>query len=202
MMVVKTERWSSGRAARVAGLVWFALQPASAQAAEYCVTCTDPAAMYACVVGGTAADAPPDAREQMLCITEIAKSGGHGKCSVPRSAPKPCPGVLKIIAAPAGGAPAGASGAAGETAPPKAAPEAQTTPQSDGAATDGAMTAETPAEPPAKPPRTVEELAKRTVQSSKDGISKAGESVGEAGSAVGEAAKKTWDCVVSLFSDC
>jgi hypothetical protein len=59
----------------------------------------------------------------------------------------------------------------------------------------------------------MEELAGKTVQSSKEGIKKAGESIsgsaqkageqiGSAGSAVGNAAKKTWNCLTSLFSDC
>ena len=56
-------------------------------------------------------------------------------------------------------------------------------------------------------------MAKSTVKSSKEGLEKAGETVvggaktagekiGNAGSAVGSAAKRTWDCLVSLFKDC
>lgn len=167
----------------LAGPVLYSVSTA-AVAAEYCVTCTEPAGMYACVVAGTPADAPPDAREQLVCISEIAKSGGHGSCSVPRSAPKPCPGVTKIVQAPPA-LPSDAAGAPGGTAATSPAAEAPV------------------AEPPATPPpKTVEELAKKTVQSSKENLEKAGESVGKAGSAVGEAAKKTWHCITSLFSDC
>lgn len=165
-----------------------------AVAAEYCVTCANPAAMYACVVEGAAPDAPPDAREQLLCISALAKSADHESCSVPRSAPKPCPGILKIVALPEAGLPALPSPAAGSAPPSPGADDA------------------TPAAGPAAP-RTVEELAEETVRSSKQGLEdagnavkgtakKAGESVGEAGSAVGKAAKKTWDCMISLFSDC
>ena len=175
-------------------------------AAEYCVTCSAPAAMYACVVQGSLPDAPPDPREQLICIAELANSGGHDTCSVPRSAPKPCPGVLKIVAP---------SSAVPPPAPPQA--EADSWPAdvmpSDNAGGVGAANPNVP--PPAKPnaPRTVEELANETVKTSKQGLEKAGnavtgtakkagEQVGKAGSSVGKAAKKTWDCVVSLFNDC
>ncbi len=181
------------------------LGAAPAGAAEYCVTCSEPAAMYACVVQGSLPDAPPDPREQLICIAELANSGGHDTCSVPRSAPKPCPGVLKIVAPSAQPLPA----------PPPA--EADALPSDAIPADDaGGVGAANPnAPPPDKPaaPRTVEELAKDTVETSKKGIEnagkavtgtakKAGEQVGKAGSSVGKAAKKTWDCVVSLFNDC
>jgi hypothetical protein len=66
---------------------------------------------------------------------------------------------------------------------------------------------------PAQPPRTVEELAKTTVENTKKNIDdvtgtvkqstqKAGDQIQGFGSAVGNAAKKSWDCVTSLFSDC
>lgn len=82
-----------------------------------------------------------------------------------------------------------------------------------------------PAEPaPKRVPQTMEELAGDAYQSSKDGLKNAGSSVtegakkagtavtdtakaagegiGKAGSAVGNAAKKTWNCVTSLFQSC
>ncbi len=170
----------------------------SAQSAEYCVTCEGPAAMYACAIEGTEADATPDPRLQLLCISELAKAGGHEVCSVPRSAPKPCPGVMKIVAAPA-------------MPPPPAATEAEA-PAADptfAAPDDSSDHAKSPDEPP----RTVEEMAKKTVESTKKGLEtagdaikgttqKAGENVEKAGSTVTEAAKKTWNCVTSLFSQC
>lgn len=183
----------SPRATSVAAAVAMLACSSGTKAAEYCVTCAEPAATYACVVGGSAADAPADPREQLICIAELAKSGGHASCSVPRSAPKPCPGILKIVAAPAGAGPTQPGGEGAGAAEPSS-PAAETAPADAGP--DGA-TAE-----PEKAPRTVEEMAEKTVQSSKEGIAKAGENVGKAGSAVGNAAKKTWDCIVSLFSDC
>lgn len=177
-----------------------------AAAAEYCVTCAGPAAMYACTIEGAPNDAAADPRMQLLCIQELARQGGHETCSVPRSAPTPCPGVIKVVAVPDGLAPVKtlpvtteAEGAA--PAPDAAAPADQTVPKT------------TPAAKPAKEPRTVEELANQTVEASKKGLKKAGDAVtgtaekaGEgvqnAGSAVGNAAKKTWHCLKSLFSDC
>jgi hypothetical protein len=59
----------------------------------------------------------------------------------------------------------------------------------------------------------VQDLAGKAVQSSKESLKKAGETIsgaaektgeqiGNAGSAVGNAAKKTWNCLISLFKDC
>lgn len=75
-----------------------------------------------------------------------------------------------------------------------------------------------------RPPETVAEMAERALEQSKDTAGDAGtaagdtaeeagnavveitkqtgEQIGNAGKAVGNAAKKTWDCVTSLFSDC
>lgn len=185
--------------------------PGFAVAAEYCVTCAGPAAMYACVVQGAPADAPPDPREQLTCIAELARAGGHESCAVPRSAPKPCPGVLKIVAAPQGEPPPGPPLAPEQDA---AGAEEETGAEGETSVERGVgAAAQAPHQKPAKEPETVEELAKETVKSSKEGVvkageavtgaaKKAGEKVEQAGSAVGRAAKKTWDCLVSLFSDC
>jgi hypothetical protein len=205
-------------AALAAGLAaGFGLPPA--RAAEYCVTCAGPAAMYACVIDGVPKDAPSDPRMQLLCIQELARQGGHETCSVPRSAPQPCPGVMRAVAIPAG------------QAPVKTLPVQTDAPASQQEAAPGGD-ASTPAEPVGEPrpaqepdpsaaaavkkskePRTVEELANQTVEASKKGLKKAGdavtgtaekagEQVGNAGSAVGTAAKKTWNCLKSFFSDC
>ena len=186
-----------------------------ALAAEYCVTCAGPAAMYACAVEGDAADAPINPRMQLLCIQELARQGGHETCSVPRSAPQPCPGVMRMVAAPADVAPI-----------PSAAQPANAGPAAAPSPGEGQEAAQEPAPAPEadagnipaaggkkKEPRTVEELAAQTVEASKKGLQKAGDAVtgtaekagdkvGEAGSAVGTAAKKTWHCLSSFFSEC
>ena len=181
------------------------LGAAPAVAAEYCVTCAGPAAMYACAIEGAPRDAPIDPRMQLTCIQELARLGGHETCSVPRSAPQPCPGLMRTVTAPAG-VPAVV-----------AAPDAAKVEGADPAQPAKEVVPEpvaVPALPPnAKPPRTVEEMAARTLEASKKGLKKAGdavtgtaektsETVDKAGSAVGNAAKKTWHCLTSLFSEC
>jgi hypothetical protein len=166
-----------------------------ANAAEYCVSCAGPEAVYRCEIEGTPEGQGTDPKAQLLCITELAKSGGHESCAVTRGSSVPCAGETRLLAAPIGEpVPVPSVGADAPVAiPPEPAPE--------DAAGEG------------KPPRTVEEMAKNTVRSSKEGLEKAGETVvggaktagekiGSAGSAVGSAAKKTWDCLVSLFNDC
>lgn len=187
-----------------------------AAAAEYCVTCTGPEAAYRCEVEGTPPGAGTDARAQLICISEMAAQGGHEACSVSRKTEIPCLGETRMVRAPdqriivkppVEAAPA--------VAPQDAEPRPEDTGQAGtepSAAAEAQPAPEQP-QPAKKPPRTVEELAKRTVQSSKEGIEKAGdavsgagqtatEGIGKAGSAVGNAAKKTWNCLTSLFSDC
>lgn len=53
-----------------------------------------------------------------------------------------------------------------------------------------------PAEPAnAEPPATVEEAMRRAAKSTGDGVANAGKSIGDG-------AKKTWNCVASLFKSC
>ena len=46
------------------------------------------------------------------------------------------------------------------------------------------------------------ELAKRANEQTAEQMKKAGETVQKAGETVKDATKKTWDCVVSLFTRC
>jgi hypothetical protein len=181
----------------VGAIAALVLGTSAVKAAEYCVTCEGPAAMYACNIEGVADDAPADPRLQLRCVTELAKSGGHESCAVPRSAPKPCPGVMKLVVAPDGvGRPAATTDQSTEQVDDTqvAGPESNSNDVDAG---------------PEQPPKTVEEMAQKTVAASKKGLENAGEAikgtgdkVGEAGGSVAEAAQKTWNCVTSLFSDC
>ena len=194
------------KATRSLALVLFLpLLSAHALAAEYCVTCANPAAMYRCVIANTPEGLGSNPREQLACITELAKSGNHETCTASKSAPVPCPGITQTVTAPAevtpklsGEVPADASTATGEIDP-------------SAVDTGDAATEIEPAKP--QVPRTVEELAGQTVKSTKEGLKKAGEAVGDTaskagekigtdGEAVGGAAKKTWNCITSFFSDC
>ena len=142
-----------------------------ALAQDVCIVCEEPRATYRCIAqdGPTR---PSDAHLQLVCITEIAKSGGHASCSASRKQTGPCEGVIRQVVA--GAAPPVLS------QPPGGAPD-----PAQGEA----------AKKPKGPPETVEELAKQTAKSTKEQIVKAGDSVGGA-------AKKSWRCLTSLFKDC
>lgn len=193
--------------------------PAPLWAESYCVACFDPDAVYRCVVAGALDTAPPDPRNQIQCVKQLAKAGGHARCSVERFSAAGCAGPERTInpatavvptvptPPPPADTPApgvnekdGAAGPAGNTSAPQAA-----APESD------AAEALPPA--PTEPPRTVEELAKTTVESTKKGLDdvtgaikdsteKAGDQVKGVGGAMGEAAQKSWNCLTSFFSDC
>jgi hypothetical protein len=202
----------------------------SAAATEYCVVCAGPAATYRCQVeGAPAGGRETDPRMQLLCISQLAKTGQHDNCSINRKPADPdagetCAGELRIIAAPTspppGATPAGnADGAPGMPQPhPPLGVEAEHQP--DTAHADPAHEASPDEAHAQKVPQTMEELAGQTVKNSKENLQKAGdaiggtgnaiaggakqagEKIGDAGSAVGTAAKKTWNCLTSLFNDC
>ncbi len=68
-----------------------------AAAQEFCVTCSGPEASYRCVIGGDGTAAGRSARGQFLCITELAKAGGHASCSATRGQENPCPGETRTV---------------------------------------------------------------------------------------------------------
>ena len=116
----------------------------------------------------------------MLCVTAMAKEGGHATCSVKRGTVFDCDGAVKRI-----------PWAALETGPQPQAPEppaAQPPPKPAPAAAPG------PAAPEA-PPQTMVDLAKQANEKTAEQMKKAGETVKEA-------TKKTWDCVFSFFTRC
>jgi len=204
-----------------------------AAAQDICVTCEQPYAAYACAfddaspVRITATGAP------LVCAKELAQRGGHARCSIRRNASGPCEGERVVIMPPASD-PIALTPPPGMTGEPQAQPATLAPPplpagngaaRANGgpasgealppitAAPPNAAPGEAPEPPPQGPPKTVEELAKRTAKSSKEGLQdagdavagaakKTGETIGEAGSAIGNAAKSTWRCMSSLFSDC
>lgn len=190
-------------------------------AEEYCVTCTGPGAKYRCIIGNEAKPAARSERGQLLCITELARSGNHASCSVGAITSTPCDGEQRTVmfpaapapevpataAVPAPSTPVYAPSTGGSYAPASdAAPGYADVPPDNAPANgpqEGAQEPQ-PAEP--APPATVGELAKKTVKASGDGLQKAGKAVTDgaqsAGNAVGKAAKKTWDCLTSFFGNC
>ena len=196
------------RAAQIVTAITVLLSLAStARAESYCVACFGPDAVYRCMVADAPAGAPPDPRNQVQCIKSLAKSGGHARCSVERFSTKGCDGPERVISPTTAAIPL--------TQPPAASADPATHDISpSGVETIPAARDEPPAQPlQTQPPQTVEELAKKTVEDTKKGLGevgstvkttteKAGEQIGGVGSAIGNAAKKSWDCVTSLFNDC
>lgn len=155
-----------------------------ARAQEYCVACSGPAALYRCVIEG----AQPRGGQslQLLCVTTMAKEGGHATCAVKRGTVFECDGAVKRIpwtaleASPA--QPAPAQPQPWVTPAPKPEPAAGPAPAP-------------PAGEPEAPPQTVLELAKRANEKTVEQMKKAGDTVKDA-------TKKTWDCMLSFFTRC
>ena len=160
----------------------FAALGAAAAAQEYCVVCSEPNALYRCVIDG----AQPQGGQplQMLCVTAMAKAGGHSTCTVKRGTVFDCDAPVRRV-------PWTASNAPAATAPGASAAPA------DPGSTKGS---------PEDPPQTVVEMAKRANQQTSDQMKKAGENLKEGaksmGDAMSNATKKTWDCMTSLFTRC
>jgi hypothetical protein len=181
-------------------------------AESYCVACYGPDAVYRCVVADAPATAAPDPRNQVQCIKQLAKTGGHSRCSVERFSAAGCNGPERIISPSASALPVAPTHAA--------SPDPALQSSAGGAATknrkssDGSEQLDTgPAGTDVAPPQTVEELAKSTVATTKKSIDsvtgsvkssteQAGEKIGDVGSTIGHAAKKSWNCLTSLFNDC
>ena len=169
-------------------------------AQEFCVTCSSPQASYRCLIGGEASTASRSSRGQFLCITELAKAGGHSSCSATRGQATPCPGETRTVmfslgdpeASPLETTPMAAPAAStAPLAPTKEISPVPLPPPGQQQPAHAPQTTQAPEAPQEPKPNAVEKLAKQT-----------GEAITETGNAVGNAAKKTWDCVASLFGNC
>jgi hypothetical protein len=177
--------------------------PVAVAGEEYCVTCAGPDATYRCLIGGEAPPASHSSRGQFLCITELAKAGGHSSCSAARGQATPCAGETRTVMyslADPNAPPQDAAAPQAHTVQPPAAspPPGQLAPVAlPPANSPGEPYAPPPAETGAAPapqqpkPNAVEDLANKT-----------GKAVSDTGKAVGNAVKKSWDCVASLFGKC
>jgi hypothetical protein len=163
-------------------LLALCMPSAQAEAQEYCVACSEPSAVYRCVIDG----AQPGGKQplQMLCVTAMAKEGRHGACSVKGGTVFDCNGPVKRVPWAAYNDPA-IKGSVQE-APRRAA--------------------QPPAPDPSQPPRTVEEMAKRANQNTAEQLKKANDDTQEKaksfGQKVGDTTQKTWRCIASLFTRC
>ena len=149
-----------------------------ALAQEYCVACTQPNAVYRCIIE----DARPGGQSlTRLCLTALTKDGGHANCSVKGGTVFDCNGPIKRVpwtaqetgrvAEPAGQAPAS-----------QAVPAAKSAPKGE--------------------PKTVVDLVKRANENSQKANEDMKDQAQSAGEAIGKATKKTWECMWSLFSRC
>ena len=185
----------STRLGRLVATAAFISLGAYAHAQEFCVVCAGPEASYRCLIGGNVHQATRIARGQFLCITELARSGGHTSCSASRAQATPCAGETRTVMFPPGeldNAPS--QPAATEVdplpAPPPPADAMSPPPLGPGEDAQHATNEEHNAPDPASS-NPLENLSKKT-----------GKAVQDTGEAVGGAVKKTWDCVTSLFGDC
>ena len=164
-----------GRIACASVVSLIALLDGRVAAQEYCVTCTEPSRLYRCIIEG----AQPRGGQplQLLCVTAMAKEGGHATCAIKSGTVFECSGAVKRV-----------PWAALDTPQREAAQPAATQP----AAQPGAPDTPGPAQ---DAPQTVVDLAKQANEKAVAQVKKAGETVKDA-------TKKTWDCVFSLFTRC
>ena len=151
-------------------------------AADLCVTCEEPAAVYRCRADGAEPNSPPVQGLQIKCVTEISRDKHHGRCRIDKSKQgDACNGMFVTV-----------------SPPPPALPGSQ--PQ------DVAKPVPPPVPPEKKPPETVEALAKEAAQQSRDAVKEtsdvAGRTLDKATTAIGGAVQKSWRCVSSFFARC
>jgi hypothetical protein len=181
--------WRLGRSYSFLPALVCCVLAGQAGAQEYCVACTGPNATYRCIIE----NAQPGGSQplQMMCITAMAKQGGHATCGIKRGTVFDCDGAVKRIpwsglSPPVQPAVPGKQSAA-EPAP---VPAPTADPKSD----------------PNEPPKTVLEMAKRANEKTAEQFQKNNETMKEqakaTGDALAKATKKTWDCVSSLFTKC
>jgi hypothetical protein len=175
--------WRLSRASSLPFGIFCCLVAGQAEAQEYCVSCTGPNAVYRCVIEG----AQPGGSQplQVLCITTMAKQGGHATCGIKRGTVFDCDGPVKRIPwATLNAPPQPAAPGQQSAAPPAAEPK----PDSE------------------EPPQTLLEMAKRANEKTAAQMKQVNENMKEQAKATNEAfakaTKKTWDCLSSLFTRC
>ena len=196
-----------------------------ALAAEFCVVCGEPDGIYRCIAADVSA-ASRDTGAQLQCIQDIARRAGHKTCTIERAAGAVCNGPQWVAGAadPIGSAVGERQPVAGDqSGRPSVMPPVGPLP----AAGAGELTAATPhpgresaaqrgrdgsgqtffpagSPAPAGSDSAVggggAQVQERALPRTPDEAS--GSTLDKAGKAVGGAAKKTWECVSSLFSRC
>lgn len=150
----------------------------SAAAQDLCVQCDGPSAMYRCSIADIdkAGSFPGRGKAiEYVCLTQLARQGPHERCRVSHNHGNVCLGDQRTVS--------------------------WETPR-DGQAPAAAVPPTKVERPTNEPPRTLAEVARNTVEGSKQAVKKTGEQIEQAGDAVGGAMKKTWSCLITLFSAC
>lgn len=160
---------------------------APAVASEYCVVCYSPDARYRCMTNDGRQGAGTDQRDWMQCISQIAKSGKHDSCSIDKSSTAPCLGVVSFVD----------TGSMDDALPGAATPAGQQ-PVAAGPAKDSAAGVTAQSAPAGEP----QPLPPGGSGDEPGLMEKSKQSMEKAGSAIGDAAKKSWDCMSSLFKKC
>ena len=164
------------------GLAALFATTASVMAAEVCVECAEPAATYRCVVAIPGAAPIPSLSSkaaQVVCMTELAKAGGHRFCRVTQGAIGGlCNGPERVVALsqPSGTADGDAKQASEDAA--RVDPERK------------------------QPPQTLADLAKETARTSTDELKKAGQAIKDGADTIGTKIGNAITCVATLFKAC
>ena len=161
-----------------ATIIFLGMAGEGAGAQEHCVQCSGPTAAYRCIVEG--GGAPGSGK--LECVTALAEQGPHEACSVGTVLPSHCAGPARRVSA----AP-GPMRAFVEKRPSSGAPAAGTAPEPV---------------PSSGEPETVEALARRLAPAEESPLGQAGGQISRVGTAVTGAARKSWDCLSSLFKAC
>jgi hypothetical protein len=192
----------------------FALTPpeAAADQSELCIVCSQPAQTYRCRVD-TANASPGKEALRLYCIFRTAKDGSHKSCAAQRNADSACEGPVKAYSY------------AGPEIPEKLRSTVRK--MRENRTGDDRFGDNRPADAPLRedgPPETLVEMGSRAVDAGRQGVRStggavrdvtgstgraigkvgktAGEQVGRTVRGAGSAARFTYDCVLSLFTDC
>lgn len=185
---------------------------AGAGQSELCVVCSQPAQTYRCRVD-TANASPGEEALRLYCIFRTARDGGHGSCAAQRDAGAACDGPVKAYSY------------AGPEIPEALRSTVRKMRENRGG--QDRFRNSPPADAPPRgegPPETLIEMGSRAVDAGKQGVKStggavrdaagttgrtigkvgktAGKQVGRTVRGAGEAARFTYDCVLSLFTDC
>jgi hypothetical protein len=198
--------WSAALGAAALGLL-----ASAADAADYCVHCKGPDETYRCRVTGDGAK-PSDALK-LYCVIRTAKEGNHASCSAEK-ATSDCVGLVKAYTYDGPALPSGL------TSDPRVKDLTRKVERNR----------QTFEEPKGEEPKSLFELGGRAVDASRKGLRNAGSAIGIGGSDTEVApptapappaqeaaapaptpteaadtrgfARKSYDCMLSLFRDC